>query len=159
MSKVVVVWIFVSFSLFPFLSGCNQEDANPPLINKQSDMNMQQVKNEGGLIDQANLQEINNKILSTFDSVEYVVSLKNHEDMLIAIKATTFQQFNEQKIEQEVKKEIEKIKPKLNILVSSDEKIFIEINKLLTDLQDGQLSIEDFDQRFKKIKKLKNDTA
>ncbi|WP_117169868.1 YhcN/YlaJ family sporulation lipoprotein [Paraliobacillus sediminis] len=159
MSKIKVIWIITSITLFPFLTGCNQEDANPPLINKQSDMNMQQIKNEGGLIEQANLQEINDKILSTFNSVEDVVSLKNHEDMLIAIKTTAFQQFNEQQIEQDVKKEMEKIKPKLNILVSSDQKIFIEINKLVKDLQNGQFSIEDFDKRFDKIKKLKNDTA
>ncbi|WP_112180690.1 MULTISPECIES: YhcN/YlaJ family sporulation lipoprotein [Paraliobacillus] len=159
MSKIKVIWIIVSFSLFPFLSGCNQEDANPPLINNQTDTNMQQVKHEGGLVDQSDTHVINDKILAAFDSVEDVVSLKNHEDILIAIKATTFQQFNEQEIEQEIRKEIEKVKPNFTILVSSDQKIFMEINQLLTDLRNGQLSIEEFDKRFNKIKKLKNDTA
>lgn len=157
MSKMNGISLAISIILFPFLYGCNQEEANPPLISNPSDSNIQQIKQ--GVEDQSTSQEINEHILKKFDSVEDVRSVEHKNEMLIAIQATTFEQFNEQKIETKVKKEIEKRKPNLTIIVSSDQKIFIEVNKLLSDLNTNQLTKKNFDKQFNKIKKLKNDTA
>ena len=157
MSKYYALQIIgVLLIIFLLLTGCEQE-AKQPLISNPLDNNMQQVKQpirDNHLLS----NEINGQVLVNFDSVADVISMKHKQEVIVAIKATTFQQINEQKIEKKVKKRLENYNPDLNIFVSSDQKIFIEINKLQEEAK-NDISNKELEKRFKKIKKLLTDNV
>ncbi|GGM20041.1 hypothetical protein GCM10011351_02340 [Paraliobacillus quinghaiensis] len=138
------------------LTGCQQE-AKPPLVSNPLDDNLQQVKQpirDNHLIS----NEINGQVIEDFDSVADVISMKHKQEVIVAIKATTFQQINEQKIEKKVKKRLENYNPDLKFFVSSDQKIFIEINQLQEEAK-NDITNQKLEKRFKKIKKLLTDNA
>lgn len=98
--------------------------------------------------------EINRLIYNQFESIYEITSVMNRDEILMAITATTFEQFNERDIEKQVKDEINKINPDLKATVSSDQKFFIEIDRLKNEIRDNNLSQADYDVSFKKVKKI-----
>ena len=73
-----------------------------------------------------------------------------HDDELISgVTVKTFSRFHKEKIEKEIKKDLEKVYPELEITVSADNKIIKETTKLLDEEDQEKL-----DKKLKKIKSL-----
>ncbi|WP_067839888.1 YhcN/YlaJ family sporulation lipoprotein [Amphibacillus sediminis] len=99
-------------------------------------------------------QPLNQLVLDHFDSVAEVTSIMNDEELIMAIKARQLDQFNEQKIAKDIEDFIKKSDDTVKPIVSSDLKIFIEIDRLKYDLADRNISKDEFDQLFKELKAL-----
>lgn len=97
-------------------------------------------------------ESINRWVLDQFDEVIEVTSVMNKNEILLAFKASTFHQLNERKLEGTVTDELKQLDPDLKATVSSDEKFFIEIDRLKYDIRDNNLSQADYDVQFAKVK-------
>ncbi|MCZ0703944.1 hypothetical protein J2T56_002177 [Natronobacillus azotifigens] len=99
-------------------------------------------------------EAINRHVLDKFDSIIEVTSVMNKDEILLAIKASTFEQFNEQQIEEKVKDELKNFDPDLKSTVSSDQKFFLEIDRLKYHIRDQNLNQAEFDVQFQKVKEI-----
>lgn len=130
------------FLLLASLFGCNQNNESANQLDNVEKINYQQTTHS----------DVTNYIRKEFDSVSDIKTIVYDKELIVAIKATTFQQINEQAIEKKVKKKLEKQFNFKKINVSSDQKIFIEINKI-------HQSPENLETKFNHIKKLLKDNA
>nr|WP_275580743.1 YhcN/YlaJ family sporulation lipoprotein [Aquibacillus albus] len=107
-------------------------------------------------------QSLTNKLKETVkdkDEVTRVRGINSGSDILLAIEVKQINQFNEQEIEKKIKKELEKKYPEANIEVSSDKKIFIEIDELEKKIQNNRIGKKDLEKKYNEIKKLIKDQA
>ncbi|SEN65801.1 hypothetical protein SAMN04488134_101575 [Amphibacillus marinus] len=137
--NMLVVWLSLLV-----LTGCQTGQT----LDNQSDNPLAAKQTNYSVIDQDTL---NGDIYNQFEDIVDVTSISNNDELIMAIKVDQLAQFNEQKIAKEVqsylKKSNEDIKPK----VSSDLKIYIEIDRLKQQLADQDLSKSDFDKLFDEI--------
>ncbi|MCZ2258977.1 hypothetical protein [Sporosarcina sp. G11-34] len=78
-----------------------------------------------------------------------VVAIFNKKDLIAGVSVKTFQRFKKAKIEKELKDDLEKVYPELDIVVSADSKIVMEIKKIL-EMKDKK----DIGEKVKKLKSL-----
>lgn len=76
------------------------------------------------------------------------ITVFHENDLVTGVTLKTFSRFKKEKIEKELKKKIESIYPELDVTVSADSKIWMEMNKLI--------DLEDKKDKGKKIEKLKS---
>ena len=114
------------------LSGCGRPEN---VVQIQNDTHADDKKVEDVIL--------NNKRLVS------AVAVFHDKELISGVTVKTFSRFNKQKIEKEVKKELEDIYPELDVTVSADNKIIIETTKLLNEEDQKKL-----DKKFKKIKSL-----
>ncbi|WP_182199896.1 YhcN/YlaJ family sporulation lipoprotein [Paraliobacillus salinarum] len=140
--KYKLLTFFSALLLLTSLFGCNQNNESTNQLDNVEKINYQQTTNS----------DVTYYIRKKFDSVSDVKAIVYDKELIVAIKATTFQQINEQSIEKKVKKSLEEQFNFKEINVSSDQKIFIEINKI-------HQSPENLEKKFNHIKKLLKDNA
>ncbi|MBM7540403.1 hypothetical protein [Amphibacillus cookii] len=99
-------------------------------------------------------QPLNQLIIDQFEDIIEVTSVMNDEELLMAIKVDQVAQFNEQTIAEEVESYIKESDQNMKPKVSSDLKVFVEIDRLKYDLADQNLSKKEYDKAFKNLKKL-----
>lgn len=98
------------------------------------------------VVDSQGLEQILNKQ----DTINGYTSISNEEDILVAIDIKRMKRFNKEKIEENLKKEIEEKFPDKEILVSGDLKLRWEIEKVI----DEQLESEKLTKTIEEIKSL-----
>lgn len=76
------------------------------------------------------------------------VTVFHENDLLTGVTLKTFSRFKKENIEKELKKKLENSYPGLDVTVSGDSKIWMEMNKLI--------DLEDKKDKAKKIEKLKS---
>ncbi|MFB1051595.1 YhcN/YlaJ family sporulation lipoprotein [Paraliobacillus sp. JSM ZJ581] len=141
MKKKRYILLPILLLFFSFVA-CNQQK---PLTNNTENIEQMQYK-------QNHQSDITTYIREQFSSISDVTAVVYNQELIVAIKATTFQQINEQSIEKKVKKKLKKQFQFKKITVSSDQKIFIEINKI-------HQSSDNLKEKFNHIKKLLKDNA
>jgi len=134
-------------SILIFLVACQNNQANPP--SNQEKINVQPIS----YLDQGEHQ-INQSVKSEFNQIVELTSVTYNQEVIMAIQVNQLAQFNEQKIAQEVETYIEETFPDKQAKVSSDYKIFLEINRLKQKITQADFNSGDFNQAFKDIKKL-----
>lgn len=94
--------------------------------------------------DHAKVEEvlINDKRLTS------AITTFHENDLLTGITLKTFSRFKKESIEKELKKKLENSYPGLDVTVSADSKIWMEMNKFI--------DLDDMKEKGKKIKKLKS---
>lgn len=150
--KILISFISILFVLI----GCNNSE-EPRTVSENSNGSITKISNTKP-INQSITNEAKEYVLEK-DEVTEIRGVNTEKDMLMAIVVKPLQQFNEQDIESEVKKSLEKKYPQKKIEVSSDKKIFIELNKLEKEIEKDDLNQKELEKRFNKIKKLINDPA
>lgn len=81
--------------------------------------------------------------------VASAATILHENEVLAGISLKTFSRFNKDKIEKELKKELEKQYPEREVTLSADGKVWLEANKLI-DSEDKK----DIDKTIKKLKSL-----
>lgn len=140
MNKKQLMYL-ITFASLALIIGCTQNKANEDNVQNMT----YQIKH-------AQQHSVEKYILSEFDSISELKTLESDQHLIVAIKATAFQQFNEQTIENNVKKALEKKFNYKSIDVSSDQKILMELNK-------SQSSTQSKKATYRHIKKLLEDNA
>jgi len=145
--KQIYLTILLLFSP-TLLFGCSNDQAAEPQTNKQS--NIQNISHTGGQ-EQEEL-EIEQTVRNQFDEIVELTSFSYNDEILMGIKVNQISQFNEQKIAKEVKSFIKREYPGKKATVSSDYKVFLEIDRLKEELINEDLKQTDIDKRFKEVK-------
>ena len=128
--------------------GCN--DNTFSIDNKDS--NISQVKISKPFSQTVANQAKENTILE--EEISDVKAVNTDKELLVAIKVKQFDRFQLKKIEKNIKSDLEKMYPDHKILVSSDQKMYFELDKLERKLQKEKTDMKKFEKDIKKIKSL-----
>lgn len=130
-----------------FLVACQNNQTKPP--PDQKNLNIQSISH----LDQDERQ-INQTVQKEYEEISELTSVTYNQEIIMAIQVNQLAQFNEHKIAEEVEAYIEETFPNHQAKVSSDYKIFLEINRLKQQITQGNFNRSDFNEAFKEIKKL-----
>lgn len=95
--------------------------------------------------------ELNDLLTKEFSEVEKLTSITNNNEQLIAIQVSPFYQFTEQAIEADITSYLKTQFPDIQPSVSSDYKMFLEIDRLKAKLEEDITDKQTFDQLFKQL--------
>ncbi|MFB7642636.1 hypothetical protein [Peribacillus butanolivorans] len=74
--------------------------------------------------------------------------------MLVAVKVDNFDRFRLKSIKKQAQSDLENMFPDYKILISTDQKIFLELDQLEQKLEKDKTKIDSLEKDFKKIKSL-----
>ena len=131
-------------------SGCNGNQNQ--LGDDNEDLNISQV-NISKPISQSVANQAKENII-TEEEISDVKAVNTDKELLVAIKVKQFDRFQLKKIEKKVKSDLEKMYPDYKILVSTDQKMYFELDKLEQKLQKDNTSMKKLEKDIKKIKSL-----
>jgi hypothetical protein len=116
--------LFVVLVLLIICSACNEKS--------EKELNMKPLNTSYAKVGNAHELEtqINETVLKN-DSVYEVVTIKSNNRILVALKIKQMKLLQKKRIEEEINNQISKNFAPYSITVSTDKKIFIEIEKLL----------------------------
>ena|SRR5690625_4843398 len=97
------------------------------------------------------------KTLSKNDDITSVKAVNSAEDMIIAFEIHHLKRFNLKKIRKKIQKEMDKKFPDLNVVVSADKKIILELDRLEEEILSNALSKKELDKKIKELVKLDNE--
>ncbi|CAN7648944.1 YhcN/YlaJ family sporulation lipoprotein [Bacillus sp. SD075] len=83
-----------------------------------------------------------------------VKAVNTDKELLVAIKVDQFDRFRLKKIEKKVKSDLEKSFPDHKVLVSTDQKMYLELEQLEQKLQKDNTNMKKLEKDFNKIKTL-----
>lgn len=101
------------------------------------------------------------KEADSFEEIYDTAVVKGTKQLLVAYKVRHLERFQMKKIEKDLDKHIEKMakEEKVEIVVSSDYKIFLEAVRLKEDMEAGHLTEKEADKRLAEIITLKKEMA
>jgi ABC-type lipoprotein release transport system permease subunit len=149
-SKITLI-LFLLLAVMTFFAGCNkQQGESSPENNGQ--MDILYVENN-----QRPSQEAKRSIRA-MQEITDVKAVNSNDEMFVAVKPKHLERFQLKSLKKEIKKKLEKKNPDLEIIVSTDQKIF----KLIGDME-GKLTkkmdTKDIDKELNKIKEKATDEA
>ncbi|CAN7647616.1 MULTISPECIES: YhcN/YlaJ family sporulation lipoprotein [Bacillaceae] len=129
-------------------SGCNQKQSG----EDHEDLSISQVHTSKP-IDQSVANQAKKKVIKEED-ISNVKAVNTDKELLIAIKVENFERFRLKKIEKNVKSDLEKDYPDHKILVSTDSKMYLELDQLEQKIQKDNTNRKELEKDFNKIKSL-----
>ncbi|WNS80034.1 sporulation protein [Domibacillus sp. DTU_2020_1001157_1_SI_ALB_TIR_016] len=101
------------------------------------------------------------KEADSFDEIYDTAVVKGTKQLLVAYKVRHLERFRMKQIEKNLAERMKKTaeKEKVEIVVSSDYKIFLEAVRLKEDMEAGHFTEEEADKRLAEIIKLKKEMA
>ncbi|BAM47771.1 hypothetical protein [Amphibacillus xylanus] len=149
MTTKKIYYLTIASLFILLLVGCQNDQASPPTTeNQQSIQNISYVKQDG--------DQINASVRRLFKEINEITSISNQQDILMAIQVKPLSQFNEQKTADEVEAYLSNTYSDMEVNVSSDYKIFLEINRLKKKIAQKSLSTNEINEAFNSIKTLIN---
>ena len=131
-------------------SGCNENQNQMGYNNK--DLSISQVHTSKPF-DQSIANQAKEKMI-TKDEITDVMAVNTDKELLVAIKVENFNRFRLKTIEKTVKSDLEKIYPNHKVVVSSDKKMFWELEKIEQRLQKNNTNKKSLKKDLKKLKSL-----
>lgn len=139
--------LFLLCSTFVLLVACQNNQSLDQSSREQVNIRHIQTKKTDD-------HQINQSVKQEFDQINELTTVIYNDELLMAIDVNQLAQFNEQKIEKEIESFIKINEPHLKPTVSSDYKIFLEINRLKQKIITEKLNSNDINKQFQSIKKL-----
>jgi hypothetical protein len=148
---------FVLILAIGFITGCTNNEDDGREIVQGSDIDLTKVKTTSPA-DQSISNKVKNKLIKR-DDVTGVRGVNTDKKLFIALKITQFDRLHLKKIEKEVKDKLKKDYPDMEHEVSTDKKIYLELDELEKKLQEETLSKKKLKKEMKRIKGKMNDQA
>jgi len=142
--------IFFILMVIGLGSGCNATQNQ--LDDDQNNLSISQVHTSKP-IDQSVANRAKEKIISKGE-ISDVKAVNTDKELLVAIKVDNFDRFRLKKIEKTVKSDVEKMFPDHKVFVSTDKKMFWELEQLEQRLQKDNTNMKNLKKDFNKIKSL-----
>lgn len=92
------------------------------------------------------------EMILNYKEINEVIAIHFDKQLFVGFNVKKFQEFNVVKIEKRVHKDLKKTFPQVDLIVSHDRKILIELEKLANN--EGNLSDRELKKRLRKIKEL-----
>ncbi|MFX3675235.1 MAG: YhcN/YlaJ family sporulation lipoprotein [Paenisporosarcina sp.] len=132
--------------------GCNGNQDQNELTDANEDLNVSQVKISKPISQSVANQAKEN--VSKGEEISDVKAVNTDKELLVSLKVDQFNRFQLKKIEKNIKSDLEKKYPDYKILVSTDQKMYFELDKLEQKLKKNNLSMKKLKKDIKKIKSL-----
>lgn len=145
-----IMALLISLFLFGCQSSADQKNTDPP-----SPIQINHHANNSNETQHQVNKKIDQYLSETRDDIAKYQKILLPGEVFIAIQTTTMKQLNERNIEEEVTKELKDVTGLEKIHVSSDEKFYIELNKLMDKNWDNEEELKKELDRLKKLKKEK----
>jgi len=94
------------------------------------------------------------RTLSQHDHINTVKAVNSEKDLVIAFEIDHLKRFNLEKIRKRIQKEMDEKFPDLNVIVSTDQKIVLELDRLEEKIHSDSISKKELNKKLKKIVKL-----
>lgn len=133
---------FLILIAFVLLIGCNEVEKESEVKPLQLGMN--------AIVDQSEADHAK-KLVLAMDEVVAVKGVKVNDDFYIAPQVKHFARLKLDKIRKESFNKIKKEYPDANIHVSTDKKIFMELEKIENKLREKKISKENLEKKLKKL--------
>jgi hypothetical protein len=140
--------LFFILILIGLASGCN---GNQNQLDN-NDLNISQVHTSKP-IDQSVANHTKEKMI-TKEEISDVKAVNTDKELLVAIKVGNFNRFRLKNIEKSVKSDLEKIYPDHKVFVSSDKKMFWELEKIEQRLKKNDTNKKNLKKDLNKLKNL-----
>ncbi|MGE7186977.1 YhcN/YlaJ family sporulation lipoprotein [Peribacillus sp. NPDC006672] len=145
---------FFSIIIVLLMTGCSANSSQTD-SNKDRDLNISKVHTSNP-IDQTAANQAKDKLMNQ-DEVADVKAVNSNKELLVAIKVENFDRLRLKKIEKKSQTELEDMFPDYKILVSTDQKMFIELEQLEQELEKDHTKMDSLNRDFKRIKALLNE--
>jgi len=141
-----IVYLFIFTLSFFIVTGCSSEQ---PKYESNQITNISNSKSK-------NQQHANEakQFLSEYDEVSRIHAVNHDKDLLIAVDINHEDRFQLDKLEKTLHKKVKKQFKNLNVALSTDQKLLIEVEKLEHELEDGKISDKKLTKKMKKLHKL-----
>ncbi|PLR67637.1 hypothetical protein CYJ36_13415 [Bacillus sp. UMB0893] len=136
-------------------SGCNGNQNQ--LGSDNNDMNIEYVHTSKP-IDQSVANQSKEKVIKE-EEISGVKAVNTDKELLLAVKVDQFDRFRLKDIKKKVKADLEKKYPEYEIFVSTDQKIYLELEQLEQKLQKDHTQKKSLKKSFDKIKSLMKEKA
>lgn len=144
-SKLILVLTVIGLS-----SGCNENQNQ--LGDNNNDLSISQVHTSKP-INQSVANQAKEKVIKKKE-ISDVKAVNTDKELFVAIKVENFDRFRLKKIEKKVKSDVEKMFPDHKVFVSTDSKMYLELEQLEQKLQKDNLNMKNLKKDFNKIKNL-----
>ena len=141
--------LFFILILIGMGSGCN---GNQYQLDNYNDLSISQVHTSKP-IDQSVANHAKEKIIAKEDITD-VKAVNTDKELMAAIKVENFDRFRLKSIEKSVKSDLEKKYPDYKVFVSTDKKIFWELEKVEQRLKKNDMNKKNLKNDLNKLKSL-----
>ncbi len=117
------------------------------------DLSISQVDTTSKPIDQSIANQAKEKMI-TKDEITDVMAVNTDKELLVAIKVENFNRFRLKSIEKTVKSDLEKMYPNHKVVVSTDKKMFWELEKIEQRLQKNNTNKKRLKKDLQKLESL-----
>jgi len=144
---------FIIGGLF-MLSACNMNNANEGALEPTGNRDLELVKlSSEGVADQ-NPSNQAKELLSNHEEVTGVRAVNHDKELLVAVDVAHHERFGLDNIEKKLRKKTKKNFSNLNVTLSTDQKILLELEQLEKAIQEKNISNKELQKRIEKLKKL-----
>lgn len=150
----ITSYIFSLFFIYSLLTGCNQFQlegpANESIYPQPMNMSTSEVQRK---INQDDAERATHTLLKKHQ-VKWVRAVESKDLLMVAVELKHWNTFESKKLTKEMNKELEKEFKSKKVEVTTDHKIFIELEKLEEKINNDDISKKKLDKELKKIQKL-----
>lgn len=149
----IIIYLFTSLTL---LSSCGMNPTVDPTGNQGNDTPVEVKKlSTSEDLDQREANQAK-EILTNKDELTAIKAVNTQDKLVVGIEVYSLKRFQLKKIQKQVKKELESEFPTTEVILSTDQKIFLELDKLEKELQSNSLSKDKLAKKVNKLIKLAN---
>lgn len=143
--------IFLTSCILLLFTGCMQKDSNvEPTGNRTLELTKLSTK---GITDQQPADQAK-EFLSHYEEVSGVRAVNHKGQLLVAVEINHHDRFFLDNLERELRKDVKKNFQEMKVTLSTDQKIFIELDQLETDMTNKDISQKEIKKRMNDLKKL-----
>ncbi|MGG3928101.1 YhcN/YlaJ family sporulation lipoprotein [Metabacillus fastidiosus] len=145
--------IIYIFFLVIVMTGCSgmykNEGANKPNV---TDVSFKNSHGQSGT-------EIMKQLLENEEEVKNVRAVNFDKELLIAAEIDHMDRFRLKEIEQKLREKVQKQYPDYKVIISTDKKIFLELEQLENKMRTENLSKKKVEKEMNRIKNLSKETT
>lgn len=95
--------------------------------------------------------------VSKHEEIASVKAINTEQQLLIAVEVNQFDRFGLKEIREKLKREVKTEFPDLKVIISTDKKIFLELDQLEQDLLNKKIDKKTLNKRFNEVMKLEKE--
>ncbi|MCO0596194.1 YhcN/YlaJ family sporulation lipoprotein [Peribacillus butanolivorans] len=141
--------ILFLITVIGFVSGCS---GNSNQIDNNKNLNISKVHTSSP-IKQSVANQAKDKLLAK-EEVSDVKAVNSDKELLVAVKVDNFNRFRLKSVKKQAQSDLENMFPDYKILISTDQKMFLELDQLEQKLEKDKTKMDSLKKDFKEIKSL-----
>ncbi|AXN39368.1 hypothetical protein CN689_19220 [Peribacillus butanolivorans] len=141
--------ILFLITVIGFVSGCS---GNSNQIDNNKNLNISKVHTSSP-IKQSVANQAKDRLLAE-EEVSDVKAVNSDKELLVAVKVDNFDRFRLKSVKKQAQSHLENMFPDYKILISTDQKMFLELDQLEQKLEKDKTKMDSLKKDFKEIKSL-----